>query len=311
MTTRAASGNRLAWPDVPAGVRTRIEGALGSVVVHAETQPGGFSPGLAARLRLADGRRVFAKAVGTDRNPHTPGMLRAEADVVSRLPAGLAPRLLWTDDDGDWVTLIFEDIDGRTPHIPWTPDDWRRVHSGLAEQLRLRTPAPITATPIAELLADDCRGWRKLAADPKAAAKLDPWARHNVDRLAELESGWADAAAGNTLLHLDTRADNLLLTESEVVVVDWAHAAVGAAWVDLIILLPSLHMQGGPDPADVWRTSPLSREVDPDATTAMLAALTGFFLHAATQPPPKNLGPVRAFQQAQGKAALAWLRTRL
>ncbi|WP_436491887.1 aminoglycoside phosphotransferase [Actinokineospora sp. HUAS TT18] len=309
MTIQAASGNRLAWHEVPAPVRAAIESGLGSPVVTADTQPGGFSPGLAARLRLADGRRAFAKAVGVDRNPHTPGMLRAEADVVSRLPAGLAPRLLFTHDDGDWIALVFEDVDGRNPHVPWTTSDWERVHAGLVDQLRARTPAPIAVSPIAQALADDCRGWRRLAADP--ARVDDPWARRHADRLAELEAGWAEAAAGDTLLHLDTRADNLLLTHDSLVIVDWPHATLGAAWVDLLILLPSLAIQGGPDPATVWDASPIARGADPDGVTAMLAALTGYFLYTATQPPPKNLGPVRAFQRAQGEAALAWLRTRL
>jgi hypothetical protein len=39
--------------------------------------------------------------------------------------------------------------------------------------------------------------------------------------------------------------------------------------------------------------------------------LTGFFLYGSLQPPPRNLQRLRAFQRAQGEAALRWLRARL
>lgn len=80
------SGGRLAWERLPAAVRQGLQARLGSPVVHAATQPGGFSPGLAARLRLADGRRVFLKAAGPDPNPHTPALHRAEARITAALP---------------------------------------------------------------------------------------------------------------------------------------------------------------------------------------------------------------------------------
>lgn len=45
-------GPRLDWEALPAAVRQALQAPLGSPVVHATTQPGGFAPGLAARLRL-------------------------------------------------------------------------------------------------------------------------------------------------------------------------------------------------------------------------------------------------------------------
>jgi hypothetical protein len=58
-----AAGMRLAWPLVPAGLRQAVEQRLGERVVEAVTQPGGFSPGVAARLKTATGKRAFVKAV--------------------------------------------------------------------------------------------------------------------------------------------------------------------------------------------------------------------------------------------------------
>jgi hypothetical protein len=49
-----ASGQRIAWEALPDHVRAAVEGWLGSAVVSATTQPGGFSPGVASRLVAAD-----------------------------------------------------------------------------------------------------------------------------------------------------------------------------------------------------------------------------------------------------------------
>ena len=58
---------------------------------------------------------------------------------------------------------------------------------------------------------------------------------------------------GDSLLHFDVRADNVLLTDTRVHFVDWPWAAVGVRWLDLVAMLPSVAMQGGPDPESVWR----------------------------------------------------------
>src|SRR5436305_13760865 len=90
---------RLPWEKVPAWLRAEAERRLGGRVVEAISQAGGFSPGAAARLRLDNGGRVFAKAVGPELNPDTPGMFRDEARTAAAMPASVpAPRLLgWID----------------------------------------------------------------------------------------------------------------------------------------------------------------------------------------------------------------------
>ena len=67
-----AEGSRLDWLAVPARVRAAIEQRLGSAVVMATTQSTGFSPGVAARLGTADGRRVFVEAVSPTPNADAP-----------------------------------------------------------------------------------------------------------------------------------------------------------------------------------------------------------------------------------------------
>lgn len=162
-------------------------------------------------------------------------------------------------------------------------------------------------------MGQEFTGWRAFAGDPGAATGvLDPWVPAHLDRLATLEEGWEQAAAGNTLLHGDLRDDNLLLTpDGRVVVVDWPHAAVGAAWCDLLMMLPSAAAGGTVDPEAVWSRFAPARGVDPAAVDAVVAALTGYFLLRSTLPAPRNVEGVREFQAVQGRAGLAWLGRRL
>ena len=311
MVWDGVGGHRIGWAELPDTLRKSVEVALGSTVVDAAGQAGGFSPGAAARLRLADGRRVFVKAMGAKQNADALAFYRREAGIAGRLPAHVAtPRLLWSGDGDDGVALVFEDIEGHTPPLPWRPADWTRVHDALVALSADLTPSPVDLPPVGAD-PDLFSGWRSLAADPVLAAELDPWARANLGRLAALEADWPEAAAGDTLVHGDLRADNMLLAGDRVLFVDWPQAGVGPAWFDLLGMLPSVAMQGGPDPALIWRTSPLARAADPAAVDSVLAALAGFFVHSALLPPPPGLPRLREFQRLQGVPALAWLRSRV
>ena len=310
-----AAGQRIRWRDVPAPVRAGIELRLGGHVAQTRSQRGGFSPGVAARVRLSDGRRAFVKAAGLAPNPDSPVMHRREGEVAAALPPAVpAPRLLGTYDDGDWVALMFEDIAGRQPRLPWRRAELDRVLDLLTGLARALTPSPLALASVAERHGDEWSGFRELAAahaSGDALADLDPWIARNVARLAELEAAWPLAAAGDTLVHVDIRADNLLIAGERTFVVDWPHAAVGAAWIDLLVMLPSVAMQGGPDPADVFAAHPVARAADPAAVTAVLCALTGLFVAHGRLPDPPGLPTLRAFQTAQGAHALRWLRRRL
>jgi aminoglycoside phosphotransferase (APT) family kinase protein len=301
-----ARGERLAWEALPDAVRAGIEERLGSTVVGAETQPGGFSPGVASRLRLEDGRSAFAKAVGPEPNPDSPDFHRREARIAAALPPETpAPQFLFSLDERGWVALVFEDVLGHEPQLPWREDELARVLDALATLAEALTPAPISAPPVAETLDDLFDGWRTLEGH------VDDWAAEHLEELRELESGWAAAAEGETLLHCDVRADNILLTPERVVFVDWPHACVGAAWVDLLAFLPSVAMQGGPHPWTIFESHRVGRDVPPERLNPVLAALAGFFLQRCTLPPPPGLSTLREFQRGQGIEALAWLRRSL
>jgi len=307
-TPPPAAGQRLHWEQVPERVRRLIEGRLGAGVVSAATQPGGFSPALAARLRTAVGGSAFVKAVPPDANPDSPGIYRREAEVVSRLPAGLpVPRLLWWVDEGPdgWVVLAFEDVEGRHPAQPWRADELRLVLRAVDTLGQRLTPSPIAAPPASELVCS-WQGWEQLAASPQPG--LDAWAVAHLDRLVALEAGALAELAGDTLLHLDVRADNVLLAGEAVYVVDWPWASLGPAWVDPLFMAPSVEMQGGPPAWEVFAALAASRDAEAGAVAAVLAALAGMFVQRGGLPPPPGLPTLREFQAAQGRVALGWLR---
>jgi hypothetical protein len=278
-------------------------------VVEAVTQPGGFSPGLAARLLTEDGRRCFVKAVSVDANPDTPWIHRREAVVVAALPPEAAvPRLLWTYDEAGWVALGLTDIDGHTPAQPWRPHELDLVVEGLRRLHEVMTPPPLESATAADAFATEIKGWSELQS--AQAHGLDEWSTRNLDRLVELEESAPSMLSGRTLLNFDVRADNILIADDRAYFVDWPWARVGPPFVDWLALAPSVHMQGGPKPAELLRRAALVG-VSEEAINAALASITGYFLGHARRPPPPGLPTVRAFQAAQGEVALTWLRERL
>jgi hypothetical protein len=253
-------------------------------------------------------------------NPESPEFHRREARVVAALPATApVPRLLFSYDEGPqgWVVLAFEDIDGRHPAQPWQPDELERVLQAMDDLSDALTPSPLrpplvrTALEVFTYKQGGINGWQHLRDHRDSFFDLlDPWSREHLDALATLEEAAPQAAQGSTLLHFDTRADNILLTPATVYFVDWPHATIGAPWVEILGMAPSITMQGGPDPETLLKRSRAARFADRQAINAVIAALAGFFTQRSLLPPAPGLPTLRAFQAAQGAIARAWLEKR-
>jgi phosphotransferase family enzyme len=298
-----AAGVRIGWSDLPARVRRAVEEILGSPVATARKQPGGFSPGTADRVVTEAGGRAFVKAVGTHLNPRSVVMARDEGRVTAWLPeAAPTPRLLGSYDDGDWVALVLEDIDGRHPRTPWVENEIDATVTALTELARAVTPAPVPGAPRAsEQLGGDFEGWTRLAGD--VPEDLDPWVVAHLDELrAASARGLVALAAGDTLTHCDIRADNLLVRpDGRVVIVDWPWACVGPDWLDTVCLALNIIVHGG----DADR---VLSGVDARLAADVITGLTGFFTYVGRQPDPPGIPTVRAFQRAQADALLPWVR---
>jgi hypothetical protein len=304
-----AAGVHLAWADVPERVQNwaaRLGGGPPRAVVDLQ---GGFSPGATSRLSF-EGGDLFMKAVGLSLNPESPGLHRREARISAQLPdAAVFPRLIDSYDDGDWMALAFDAIDGHLPTHPWVPTELAAVADAVTSMHDALTPSPsATVEPAADHLRPVFGGWRRLAAEGTAVDALHGWSKRQVDRLADLESGWPEACTGDTLLHGDLRSDNFLLgPDGRVTFVDWPHAAVGNPILDVVEWAPSVTLEGGPTPEGLFDLQPRWGEADPDVVVVLVAAVSGYLLHRSVQPPPPGLPTLRAFQAAQGEVARSWL----
>lgn len=312
MAETKAIGVRATYEAMPERVRSWVERELGSAVVSAKTQSGGFSPGAAARLVTADGKRAFVKAVGPELNPDSPGIHRAELAAMSALPeTPWTPRLVGGYDDGDWVALLLEDIDGRQPHHPWTAEDVEQVFAALGELSAALTPTPwAAAPPLAKLDAPFLNAWSAIAAS--VPDDVDPWVRDHLDGLLELQDRAAVVTQGNVLTHWDVRADNVLITPANrVVFVDWAWACQAAGWVDTVVSALDLVISGSSVDADVLLAKHrATAQTDPDDVTALIAGITGALLDRARTPAPPGLPTIREYQRNVSAALLEWTKRR-
>jgi Phosphotransferase enzyme family len=234
-----------------------------------------------------DKRRAFLKLASVDPSPQ---WVRDERHVFSCVAGSFMPDFLGFDD-GDRPLLILEDMfpDARWPP-PWQPGDVDLVLAALRE---------VAAAPIAgELprLADGAvTGWRDVAADPAPFLGLrlvnEEWLDRSLPVLVEA----SDPALldGGSLVHCDVRSDNLCLRSGRAVLLDWNHARIGNPAFDVAFWLPSLVLEGGPQP----------RTFGVDELAVFVA---GFFAAQAGLPVPKGAPRVRAFQRAQLEVALPW-----
>ena len=228
------------------------------------------------RVSLADGRTAFVKHALTD---DAADWLRKERLLYESVRGAFMPGYLGSYDDDGTTLLVLEDLSRAEWPPPWSP---QRVDAVLASL---------------EAKRHDVTGWRVVAQDPEpllATTLCSPaWLDQALPTLVQA-SEQADLGGGD-LLHFDVRSDNLCFVGGRALLVDWNLACSGNGRFDVAFWLPSLRLEGGPEP---W-------EVLPDAG-ALAAAVAGFFAARAGLPTPSGAPTVREFQRAQAAVALPW-----
>jgi Ser/Thr protein kinase RdoA (MazF antagonist) len=309
-TAMSASKRRLRWDQVPPPVKWAIEQLADGQVVAAVNCAGGFSPGLASRLTLAAGHRFFVKAIDSCAWPDQAAMYRAEASLSAALPRTVpAPRLLRWLDDGRWVVLVFECVDGSEPDLRRSPEDARRVAAALADLARMLTPSPIAAPSDHPRLG----GWAELARDRDSLARLpgrSRWAADHLSLLITLEAEGLRKAKGESLVHFDAYPHNILLTADRVLFADWPHARLGAPFIDLILFASSA-AAAGVDPEPIVTGYSPAAATGPPVIDAVLAAHAGFCLRGSLYTATPDFAPIIAAKAELGTAAITWLQRRL
>lgn len=309
---------RPSWDSLPAHLHEAVGAAVGSVVVEgAAPVTTGFTGAYAGRVRLADGREVFAK-VGTPAQPHVVGALTEEARLLAALPPGIpAPVLVAAGGSGGWRFLVLEVLEGHLPGMPWTGPDADAVHEACLALASAGTPAPadLVSGSFGPLFAGDARVQATAAALADGSFVLAPGLstvllEHaaEVARLTRLAPG---VLQGSSLVHSDVRPDNLLVDRSgRVRLLDWNWLCTGPAWVDLVGLMPLMALDGI-DTAALMSRSPLTRDADPEHVDAFLAAVTVYMAGNLDAPPPPGCTPaLRHHQHLMAGAFLAMLADR-
>jgi hypothetical protein len=272
---------------------TEVEIVLGTAPARwATVESGGYSRVNAHwRAELHDGRSVFVKqANGVDAEE----WLRRERRIYESVRGSFMPTYLGAHEDSGCVLLVLEDLSDAEWPPPWSSE---RIEAVLAALEAVRMITPPAGLPVLEDLRDGVVGWGTVRADTKPLLSTGVCTAGWLgEALSALErAGEEVELAGDALLHLDVRSDNLCFVGGRAVLVDWNLACVGNGLFDVAFWLPSLRLEGGPEP---W-------EVLPHAG-ALAAAVAGFFASRAGLSPPIGAPTVREFQRRQLEVALPW-----
>lgn len=245
-STRLASSD-----EAPESVR-RAADLLGRRPIGWHRPEFGLSGAERHVVTLDDGARVFVKAA-TDARTTT--WLRTERTALDWVGEHLGPRMLAWDEDGAGPVLVVEDLSqaywpAATGTTVWRPGDIDAVIAALRDLGRLPT------TPALPVIGPPPAHWPRLIAEQipvRLGLCSQRWLDRNGPALIELDRA-EPGALDPVVVHGDVRSDNLCLSvDGTVRLVDWAQAGIGHPQHDLITVLPTIHLEGGPRPADVLR----------------------------------------------------------
>jgi hypothetical protein len=273
-------------------IEERVSRAVGSRVVRLRRiQSGGYAAAFHAIAELEDDSTAFVKAGAEE---VTSEFLLTEIPVYRALQAPFMPAFLGADE-ADPPILVLEDLtDARWPP-PWDDDAIAAVVAALDA---VHSTAPPDWLPeIEDERAWLTGGWAEIERDPAPFLSLGDWSADWLRvHLAPLREAAENAPlAGDSLVHLDVRSDNLCIADRGAVIFDWNLAHRGNPDLDLACWAPSLRLEGGPPPHEILTGSP-----------ELAAALAGFFASRAGLPPPQTAPQVRSFQLAQAQVAIPW-----
>ncbi|GIE88873.1 phosphotransferase [Actinoplanes regularis] len=180
---------------------------------HANPAAAGDHAEIAATVTGANGQ-VFVKAAHTEFGVRS---LRFELRVSEAVSGSHSPAVKWQFETADWLVVGFEHCEG--PHADLSPGSPDLDLLGEALTALGRTPAP--DVPL-----------------------FSPKARLGFEH---------PAMDGDTLVHTDLGAANLIVTAHGLRIVDWAFATRAAPWVELAMLAQWLIGSGHtPDQAEQW-----------------------------------------------------------
>jgi aminoglycoside phosphotransferase (APT) family kinase protein len=237
---------------------------------------------------------------------HNHKMIAQESAILDVLPISVpAPRRLATVEHGPWIAMATTWATGETAQL-WTDASIASVADACRTASAHR--APSTLPPVAKRIFD-FNGWTRLLE----IGPGDEWEAAHAKPAAEIVAGWERWTAGDALVHRDIRLDNTAVDaeEGSAVLLDWAYAAAGAAWVDLAQLATDVvatgHALGQLAATD--QAYRLLRTLPPEASRFVVGLSGMWSIRAATVPGTFNPS-ISTWRRARS-AALRPLVTRL
>ncbi len=272
-------------------LRDRVAALMGREVIRWNRATGGYSQAARFVATFDDGSSAFVKASTA---PDTEHWLQAELTAYRSLDGDFMPRLLTGASDESGILLVLEDLSEAVWPPPWSMDLVDRVVHTLDQVAK--APAPRGLPLLADQRAD-VSGWYLVERDPSPFLSLSlcssEWLRLALPELLRAEA--AAELAGEALLHLDVRSDNICFSGDRTLLIDWNWASIGNPVIDLVAWLPSLYMEGGPAPEELY-----------DGDPAPVAMIAGYFAARAGLPMPPPLAGVREVQLESLRVALPW-----
>lgn len=302
------------YEDLPVEVRDDIAAHLGGAPIRVEVAGGGFTSGFAGTLTAANGRSLFVKAAGPQL-PFVSNAYTQEAHINPALPEGTpAPRLRFASQVHDWVVLGFEAVHGTAPRLPMTAhqvdlmlDAWARAAELLRHAPKLND---FQLPPMSVGVAEKLQQFNEAAAGRLPLTMLPEPHQERIETLARLERYVWDATESGGITHGDLRPDNMIVTDGQAWICDWSWPMHGAAFFDTACFLAVARLGGHDSERLFWR-HPTAHNVEGWQLDATLAAIAGYYLSSAQEPPIPDASPyMRRHQRQCGLATLDWLAAR-
>lgn len=307
------------WSAVPPAIKDEVAKLLGSPVVRAERVFGGYSPSATFRVRLRDGRRAFVKGTyPLEPDSHVQWKLEEEEHIYQELSPYLrpwAPRYYGGAKAAGWHVVVLEDLG------PQTMPPWSLPKTVACARSYAAFHAKTYGKPLPRWLSriehrDFAPFWDRLATsgELRATASL---ARRRADEAEE----WLDVALPVfrersalllklrppfSIMHFDTRSDNIRLHGKLLRLFDWNFACAGPNEMDVVAFAQTITAEGGPDPERFVAEYDLLLPLRTPALEASIAGVAGYFADRAWRPASVGLPRLRSWQRRQLKVMLAW-----
>jgi hypothetical protein len=224
--------------------------ALGRTPVSWRVPAFGLSAAERYVVRFGDGSSVFVKGA-TDEQ--TAAWLRNEHVALTDVGGSLGPDVITLIDRRHPILVTADLTDAYWPAhdgvVEWRPGDMDLLLATL-ETLRARTP-PAHLGPVTEWPRPQWATLFREGSLVDAGLCSSRWAARAAPGI--IESDELATMTATAFVHGDVRSDNVCVRDGGVLLVDWSSSGVGHPLHDLVQLLPTLHLEGGPEPWTLLR----------------------------------------------------------